>query len=46
MKNKSVPEFIHIKEILGLCDIWRVRNPKIKVIISNNNMSSVSFKEG
>ena len=30
MKNKSVAKFIHIKEILGLCDIWRVRNPKKK----------------
>ena len=28
MKNKSVAKFIHIKEILGLCDVWRVRNPK------------------
>ena len=46
MKNKSVLKFIHIKEILGLCDIWRVRNPKIKVIFSDNSMSLVSFKEG
>ena len=30
MKNKSVAKFIHIKESLGLCDIWRVRNPKKK----------------
>ena len=30
MKNKSVAKFIHIKESLVLCDIWRVRNPKKK----------------
>ena len=30
MKNKSVAKFIHIKEILGLCDIWQIRNPKKK----------------
>ena len=30
MKNKSVAKFIHIKESLGLCDIWRVRNTKKK----------------
>ena len=46
MKNKSVPKFIPIKEIVGLCDIWRVRNPKIKVIFSDNRMPLVSFQEG
>ena len=30
MKNKSVAKFIHIKESLGLCDIWQARNPKKK----------------
>ena len=30
MKNKSVATFIDIKESLGLCDIWRVRNRKKK----------------
>ena len=30
MKNKSVAKFTHIKESLGLCDIWRIRNPKKK----------------
>ena len=30
MKNKSVATFIHIKESLGLCGIWRVRNQKKK----------------
>ena len=30
MKNKSVAKFIYTKESLGLCDIWRVRNPKKK----------------
>ena len=30
MKNKSVAKFIHIKESLGLCGIWRVRNQKKK----------------
>ena len=27
MKNRFVAKFIHIKESLGLCDIWQVRNP-------------------
>ena len=30
LKNKAVAKFIHIKESLGLCDFWRVRNPKKK----------------
>ena len=30
MKNKSVAKFIRIKESLGLCDIWRVRNQNKK----------------
>ena len=30
MKNISVAKFIHIKESLGPCDIWQVRNPKKK----------------
>ena len=30
MENKSVAKFIHIKESLGLCDIWRVRNLRKK----------------
>ena len=30
MKSKPVAKFIHIKESLGLCDTWRVRNPKKK----------------
>ena len=30
MKKKSVAKFVHIKESLGLCGIWRVRNPKKK----------------
>ena len=30
MKNKSVARFIHVKESLRLCVIWRVRNPKKK----------------
>ena len=28
MKNQSVIKFIHIKESLALCDIWRIRNKK------------------
>ena len=28
MKNKSVATFIHIKESLALCDIWRAIIPK------------------
>ena len=46
MKNKSVPKSAPIKEILGLCNIWLVRNPKIKVIFSDSSMSLVSFQEG
>ena len=30
MKNKSVAKFIRMKESLGFCDIWRVRNPNKK----------------
>ena len=30
MKNKSVAKIIHVKESLGLCNIWRVRIPKKK----------------
>ena len=30
MKKKSVTKLIHSKESLGLCDIWRVKNPKKK----------------
>ena len=30
MKNNYAAKFIHIKESLGLCDIWRVRNLKKK----------------
>ena len=30
LKKKSVAKLIHIKEILELCDIWRVRNSKKK----------------
>ena len=30
MKNKFVAKFIHVKESLGPCDIWRFRNPKNK----------------
>ena len=46
MKIKSVAKFIHIKESLGLCDIWRVRNPKRKRIFLENSMSLVSFTKG
>ena len=45
-KKKSVAKFIHIKEGLGLYDIWRIRNPKKNVIHLDNSMSPVSFKEG
>ena len=30
IKHKSVAKIIHIKESLGVCDIWHVRNPKKK----------------
>ena len=30
VKNKSVAKIIHVKESLGLCNIWRVRIPKKK----------------
>ena len=30
MKNKSVAKYILIKESLGLCDIWQIRNLKKK----------------
>ena len=45
MKNKSVATFIHIKESLGLCGIWRVRNQKKNVIHSENSTSLVLLKE-
>ena len=30
MKKKSIAKLIQIKEKFDLCDIWRIRNPKIK----------------
>ena len=30
MKKKSIAKLIQIKERFNLCDIWRIRNPKIK----------------
>ena len=30
MNKKSIAKLIHIKEKFNLCDIWRIRNPKIK----------------
>ena len=30
MKKKSIAKLIQIKEKFNLCDIWRIRNPKIK----------------
>ena len=30
LENKSLTKVIEIKEILNLCDIWRIRNPKSK----------------
>ena len=29
-KKKSIAKLIQIKEEINLCDIWRIRNPKIK----------------
>ena len=31
LKNKSIAKFIELKEKFGLCDIWRIRNPKTKI---------------
>ena len=30
LKKKSLKKLIDIKENLDLCDIWRIRNPKLK----------------
>ena len=30
LKRKSIATLIQIKEKFNLCDIWRIRNPKIK----------------
>ena len=30
LKKKSLAKLIEIKEILDLCNIWRIRNPKLK----------------
>ena len=30
MKKKSIAKLIQIKEKFNLCEIWRIRNPKIK----------------
>ena len=30
LKKKSIAKLIQIKEKFDLCDIWRIRNPKIK----------------
>ena len=30
MKKKSIAKLIQTKEKINLCDIWRIRNPKIK----------------
>ena len=46
MKNKTVAKFIHNKESLGLCDIWRVGNPEKNIIHLENSISLVSFKQG
>ena len=49
MKNQSVIKFIHIKESLALCDIWRIRNKKKQqknVIHLGTSISLVSLKEG
>ena len=31
LKNKSIAKFIELKKKFGLCDIWRIRNPKTKI---------------
>ena len=33
LKKKSIAKLIQIKEKFELCDIWRIRNPKIKRFI-------------
>ena len=30
LKKKSIAKWIQIKEKFDLCDIWKIRNPKIK----------------
>ena len=46
MKKESVAKFILIKESLGFCDIWRVRNSKEKrCTFRQQHLSLVSFKE-
>ena len=30
LKKQSLSKLVHIKEKLNLCDIWRIRNPKVK----------------
>ena len=30
LKKQSISKFLEIKESLNLCDLWRVRNPKMK----------------
>ena len=33
LKKHSISKFLEIKESLNLCDLWRVRNPKMKTLI-------------
>ena len=40
LKKKSLTKFIEIKEILNLCDIGRIRNPKFKRYAFRQNHSN------
>ena len=44
VKKKSIAKFIEVKEKFGLCDIWRIRNLKLKHIFFNRNMSWFNSK--
>ena len=43
MINKSVAKFIHIQESLGLCDIWRIRNPKLYIQTTTSHCFTACF---
>ena len=45
LKKKSIAKLIQIKEKFDLCDIWRIRNPKIKRFTFRQQHISGLFKE-
>ena len=38
LNKKSITKFIELKEKFDLCDIWSIRNPKIKNILFERSM--------